>query len=155
MSSRKRYGPQPKEFHPSNPKKYKGKLPIILRSKLELEFARWVDRNSACISWGCESAAVNYLDPAKGNKKRRYFIDFTATFKTRDGKTKKFYIEIKPHRQTTAPQPSTRKKPETLLKEQKTYATNVAKWKAAGTFAKKKGGKFIIITEKDIWKQKR
>jgi hypothetical protein len=144
------YGPQPKEFKPLNPHKYKGKTPIILRSKLELEFARWVDRHSSCISWGCESAAVKYRDPSKQLKVRTYFIDFTATFRTANGEIKKYYIEIKPFRQTQVPKNSKRKKETTFLKEQKTYATNVAKWKAAGKFAKKKGGTFKIITERDI-----
>jgi hypothetical protein len=38
----------------------------------------------------------------------------------------------------------------TLLKEQITYATNTAKWKAATEWAKKHGYKFTIVTELDI-----
>tara|TARA_R110002020_G_scaffold102504_2_gene240675 strand:- start:4128 stop:4601 length:474 start_codon:yes stop_codon:yes gene_type:complete len=151
---KKSYGPAPEKFIPSNIEKYKGKTPIILRSKLEKEFARWIDRHSACVSWGSESAVVSYNDPAKGGKARRYFIDFTATFRTRDGSLKKYYIEIKPSRECVAPKPSKRKKESTFLKEQLTYVTNQAKWIAARSFAKTKGAEFIVITEKELHIQK-
>ena len=109
----KKFGPKPVPFKPSNPSKYTGTYPIISRSKWETSAMRYFDRCSSCLSWGSESAVVRYFDPVK-QKERRYFIDFTATFKIKDGSTKKFYIEVKPHRQTLEPKPSKRKKAEPL-----------------------------------------
>ena len=144
------YGPEPLVYTPANLEKYKGTTPIILRSKLERELAMWLDRNPHCISWGSESTVVHYVDPSSNNNTRRYFIDFTAIFKQKDGRIKRFYIEVKPSRQTVAPKSSKRKKDETFANEVSTYNTNVAKWKAATKFAKTKGAEFVIITEKDL-----
>lgn len=146
----KKYGPRPVPFKPSNPDKYTGTYPIISRSKWETAAMRYFDRCSSCLSWGSESAVVRYFDPVK-RKERRYFIDFTAVFKTKDGTTKKFYIEVKPHRQTLKPKQSKRKKASTFLVESNTYITNCAKWDAAHKWAKSRGGVFIILTEKDLF----
>lgn len=146
----KKYGPKPTAFKPSNPDKYTGTYPIISRSSWELAAMRYFDKCSSCLSWGSESAVVRYYDPVK-QKTRRYFIDFTAVFKTKDGSIKKFIIEIKPSRQCEPPKPSKRKKAKTLLNEANTYRTNLAKWEAANKWAKSKGYIFLILTEKDLF----
>ena len=146
----KKYGPKPQMFKPVNPKKYKGSYPIISRSSWETAAMRYFDRCSSCLSWGSESAVVRYLDPVK-KKMRRYFIDFTTVFKSKDGSTKKIYIEVKPSRQCVAPKPSKRKKPKTFLNESNTWKTNCAKWEAANKWAKSRGASFIIVTEKDLF----
>jgi tRNA(Ile2) C34 agmatinyltransferase TiaS len=146
----KKYGPKPVPFKPVNPEKYTGTYPIISRSRWETAAMKYFDRCNKCISWGSESAVVRYLDPVK-QKIRRYFIDFTAVFETKDGTQKKFYIEVKPHRQTIPPKASKRKKPKTLLNESNTWKTNQAKWDAAHKWAKTKGATFLILTEKDLF----
>lgn len=144
------YGPKPLPFYPRNTHKYKGKLPIITRSALEINFARWLDLQTNCIQWGCESVIVNYNDPSEGGKSKRYFIDFYGIFRQKDGKLKKFYIEVKPHRQTLQPVNSKNKKPATYLKECQIFDTNTAKWESATKYAKLQGSEFIVITELDI-----
>lgn len=148
--SKKKYGPKPTIFHPVNQDKYTGSYPIISRSTWELAAMRYFDKCTACLSWGSESAVVRYLDPVK-QKTRRYFIDFTAVFKTRDGSIKKFLIEVKPSRQCVAPKPSKRKKAKTFLNESNTWKTNQAKWDAANKWAKSKGYIFLILTEKELF----
>ena len=146
----KKYGPKPVPFKPTNPVKYTGTYPIISRSKWETAAMRYFDRCSSCLSWGSESTVVRYYDPVK-HKQRRYFIDFKATFTTKDGSTKTFVIEVKPYRQTIEPKQSTRKKASTFLVESNTYQTNLAKWDAAHKWAKSKGYIFLILTEKELF----
>jgi hypothetical protein len=136
-------------FTPQNKEKYKGTYPVIYRSSWELAAFRWLDLNPKCISWGSESAVVSYI---LNGKQHRYFIDVTATFKTRDG-VKKFYIEIKPYKQTIEPKPSPRKKQKTFLQEKSMFIKNKAKWEAATKFAKRKGAEFIILTEKQLFRK--
>jgi hypothetical protein len=150
MARNKKYGPKCTVFHPVYKEKYKGTYPIVSRSSWETKAMQYFDKASKCISWASESAVVRYYDPVKG-KDRRYFIDFTATFETRAGEIKKFYIEVKPYRQTLQPKPTKRKKQKTFLNECNTYKTNVAKWESATAWAKSKGATFIIITEKELF----
>ncbi len=138
------------KFSPQAKEKYKGSLPVIYRSSWELQLFRWLDRNSSCIRWGSESCVIRYK--FRGTV-HRYFIDVNATFKTKDG-PKKFLIEVKPYRQTIPPVESKRKKAKTLLYEKYEYAKNTAKWIAAKRFAKQRGATFIILTEKELFKDK-
>ena len=50
---------------------------------------------------------------------------------------------------------SRRKKRETLLHEQVTYEVNKVKWEAAKSWALKNGYKFIILTEKELFPEKK
>jgi hypothetical protein len=136
-------------FTPINKTKYKGTYPVIFRSAWEKSAFMWLDRHPKCIEWGSESAVVEYM---LNREKHRYFIDLTALFQTKDG-VKKFYIEIKPYKYTVPPKPSANKKPQTLLQEKAAWLKNNAKWTAAKDFAKKHGGEFIIITEKQLFKK--
>ncbi len=141
-------------FKPNNPKKFIGKSYPVYRSGWELKFFRWADINENILAWGSENVIIPYLNPLD-NKVHRYFIDNFIVFKDKNGNKNKFLIEIKPSKQTQRPIKTKYKKQKTLLYEQKTYVTNTAKWKAANEFAKKKGYKFLIITEKELnikWK---
>jgi hypothetical protein len=135
-------------FHPKNKEKYKGKYPIMMRSSWEFKFAMWADRNPSIVSWGSESAVVRYFDPVS-KRTRRYLIDFTMIVKDKAGNQKKYFIEIKPHKETIKPVKG-RKSDKSFLYETLTYAKNTAKWEAAEKFAKGKGAKFIILTENEL-----
>jgi len=135
-------------FNPINKERYKGSLPITYRSSYELTLMRWLDNNSNCDSWGSESAVVSYF--YKG-KKHKYFVDFTAVMKTKNGLVK-FYIEVKPYKQTIPPVQTKNKKTRTYLQECLMWEKNSAKWEAAKVFASKKGGKFILMTEKTLYR---
>lgn len=139
-------------FVPQNKDKYKGSFPITFRSSWELALCKYLDLCSACVSWGSESAVVHYMSPID-NQVHKYFIDFTAVFKDRENKLHKYYIEIKPARQLVQPKPSVKKQEKTFLKEQQDYIINTCKWKSAVEWAKTKGAKFVILTEKELFKQ--
>ena len=132
-------------FTPKHPEKYRGTLPIIYRSRWEKVFMSFCDINENVLYWASESVVIQYFDPVK-NKMRRYFTDFFIEFKNGE----KQLIEVKPLRETTAPKATQGKRKTTLLREEKTWQTNQAKWEAATHLCKKKGWKFLIITEKDL-----
>lgn len=144
---KRKYGPKPVEYFPANATKYKGTTPIILRSGLEVSFARYLDKHQQCIEWGSESDVVGYYDPIS-KKQRKYYIDFYAIMKTKSG-IQKFLVEVKPYVQTIEPVLG-RKSERTFKLAKDTFVTNKAKWDAANKFANANNMQFIVITDKDI-----
>jgi hypothetical protein len=138
------------QYIPHDPKKYVGKYPIIIRSSYERKFFQWCDANSSILEWSSESIAIQYFDPVK-NKRRRYYPDVYMLVKGKDNKTQQFVIEIKPYKETHPPINRGRKTKKTLLWEDKTYATNNAKWKAAINWCSKMNMVFKIITERELF----
>lgn len=139
------------KFSPVNISKYKGSLPIIYRSSLELKAFRWMDGNSNIISWGSESVIIPYQSPIDEDKRvRRYFVDLVAHLKSSDNSIKKLLIEIKPFKQVSAPVFSARKNKKSVLYEQTQYIINNAKWEAARAWCKKNDYIFLILTEKHL-----
>lgn len=136
-------------FLPKNPNKYKGSLPIIYRSSLELTSFRWMDNNPNIITWGSESVIIPYQSPLD-NRIHRYFVDLVALLKDKEGNTKKLLIEVKPSKQTSKPTVSSRKSSKTVLYEQTQFVLNQAKWEAAQQYCTKNNYTFIILTEKDL-----
>ena len=136
-------------FNPKNPKKYKGSLPIIYRSGLELKSFRYLDNNPNVLTWGSESIIIPYQSPADG-KIHRYFVDLVAALKSKDGTIKKLLIEVKPEKQTRPPTITAKKKQKTMLYEKYQWAVNQAKWDAAKNWCKAKNYLFIILNEKHL-----
>ena len=119
----------------------------------ELYFFQWCDRNPNVLEWASEAVIVPYISPLD-NKVHRYFVDNILILKE-GSKNVKYLVEIKPYKQTIPPNATRRKKRETLLHEQATYEVNKVKWEAANEWAKKNGYKFIIITEKELFPEKK
>jgi hypothetical protein len=138
-------------FSPIHSEKYKGSLPIIFRSSLELKAYKWLDTNSNVISWGSESVVVPYISPID-NRMHRYFVDVVAQIKRKDGLTQKYLIEIKPSKFLLEPKNSPRKSNKTLIYEVTQYSINTAKWDAAQRWCVKNNYTFLIFTEKHIEK---
>jgi len=134
------------QYIPKNPIKYVGKYPIISRSSWELKFMEWLDSNPKIVAWSSESISISYFDPVK-QKMRKYYPDFFL----RTNNDEDFLVEIKPLKETRPPSNSGNKKSSTRLYEQKTWATNQAKWNAAKTWCDKMGAKFKIYTEKSLF----
>lgn len=116
---------------------------VVYRSSWERGVFRWCERNDNVVQWAAEELAIPYEDAAS-QKRRRYFIDVYIKFK--DGTVK--LIEIKPEAQTKPPKSKRRTK--RLIEEQKTFVTNQCKWTAANDFAKRRGWKFEVWTEKTL-----
>jgi hypothetical protein len=139
------------KFRPSRRHKYKGDpTNIIYRSLWELKFMKWCDKNENVLEWGSEEIIIPYVSPVD-NRVHRYFPDFYVKAITRDGKSSKSIIEIKPYAQTKQPKrTTTRKVSRRYLSEVKTYAVNNAKWKAADSYCKDRRMTFRILTEKEL-----
>lgn len=140
-------------YTPVHPEKYKGRPPIICRSSWEEAFCRWADHSHGIVSWASEEIVIRYQDPNRPITKKgapkfcQYYPDFVIETKTGDV----YLIEVKPYKQTVPPKNTGRKSSKTLMTEQRTWAQNQAKWKAARNYCAMKGWKFKIITEKELF----
>ena len=133
-------------FVPKNSDKFIGSK-AVYRSGLELKFFRFCDDNKNVVKWGSENVIVPYYSPLD-NKGHRYYVDnYIEILEGR--KLTKYLVEIKHSRETKPPKTKYRNRKH-LLYEQKTFVTNQAKWEAARKYSKKKGYKFIILTEKEL-----
>jgi len=136
-------------FTPKNPQKYIGDVSkIVYRSGWERKYMDYCDENPAILQWNSEDAIIPYLSPLD-NKWHKYHIDFYIKYKERSGNIGQSFIEIKPYKETLEPKKG-KKRQKTYMNEVITYLRNQAKWKYARQFAKKKGCKFIVITEKTM-----
>ena len=133
-------------FIPKNIDKFIGSK-AIYRSGLELKFFRFCDDNKNVVKWGSENVIVPYYSPLD-NKGHRYYVDNYIEI-LEGNKLTKYLVEIKHSRETKPPKTKYRNRKH-LLYEQKTFVTNQAKWEAARKYSKKKGYKFIILTEKEL-----
>jgi len=139
-------------YTPKHPEKYKGTQPIY-RSGWELKLMMWLDENPNVIFWSSENIFINYYHPIK-KRMARYYPDFLASIKDKDNKVTKYLIEVKPYKETILPlsKPTYRKK--TKMLNEMTYIINIEKWKAAQEFCKQNGLKWMLLTEKDLYKYK-
>lgn len=134
------------KFRPKNPAKYAGdSTNIIYRSTWEARVMDWLDRNPNIVSWASEELTIPYVSPVD-NRWHRYFPDFMVKVKTQDGTTKVMMLEVKPKKQTKAPEPQKRKT-KRYITEVTTWGVNQAKWKAATEYCLDRGWEFKIITE--------
>ena len=137
------------KFVPRNPQKYRGDHKNIRwRSTWEYRYMKWLDETDAVVSWSSEEIVIPYRDPSDG-RHRRYFVDFYAQMKTKDGTIKSYLIEIKPKVQTVEPKKQKRitKK---YVNEVYTYGVNQNKWKAATEYCLDRGWEFKVLTEDDL-----
>jgi hypothetical protein len=136
-------------FKPIHREKFIGSSDPVYRSSYELKFFRWADNNTNILAWGSENIIIPYMSPLDG-KIHRYFVDNFVIFRDNKGNKQKFLIEIKPSKQVAKPLHTKGKHRRTIIHEQRTWVTNQAKWKAAEEWSKKKGYKFLILTEKEL-----
>jgi hypothetical protein len=108
----------------------------------------WCDNNANIKEWGSEETVIPYVSPVD-NRVHRYFPDFYVRARTRNGRTQKFIIEVKPLAQTVPPKKKSRVT-KRYLSEVTTYAVNDAKWKAAREYCADRQMKFLILTEKEL-----
>jgi hypothetical protein len=135
-------------FKPTNPSKYKGDATnIIYRSSWERRVMKWLDEHPDVIWWGSEELYIPYRSPID-NKIHRYFPDFIAKMRQKNGLVMTYIIEVKPFAQTK--QPVQKKKTRKYLQEAATFVVNQEKWKAADIFCHEHGWKFMIMTEKEL-----
>jgi predicted TIM-barrel fold metal-dependent hydrolase len=108
---------------------------------------KYLDDHPNVIWWGSEELVIPYWSPVD-NKKHRYFPDFVAKIRQKNGVVKTFVIEVKPEAQTKPP--IQKRKTQRYIQEAATYVINQSKWKAATEFCKDHGWEFQVLTEKHL-----
>ena len=137
-------------FTPKNPHKYKGNVRnIIYRSSWELTFLNYCDTNANVIEYASEEIVIPYRSPIDG-KVHRYFVDFYIKVREKTGEIKQYLIEIKPKKQTIAPNKNPKRKTKYWKQSVFEYAKNVAKWDAAKDWCEDRSMTFKILTEEDL-----
>lgn len=111
---------------------------------------KFCDLNSGVLEWSSEEVVIPYISPFD-NKYHRYFVDFWIKVQDRSGNIKCKLVEIKPSKQTRAPEPPKKRTPK-FLNEMRTWAVNSSKWKAAVNYCKQQGWEFLVVTEKNLFK---
>lgn len=130
-------------FTPKNPTKYVGKGTPHFRSSWELAVFRFCDLNPAVISWASEFVSVPYRNPLT-KKISHYVPDLFMMYVDKNGKKHVEVIEIKPLAETVIEMAKG-------ARGRATVAVNHAKWQACEIYCQKKGFKFRVITERDIF----
>jgi hypothetical protein len=155
--SRNYYQIQDAYKHLKNPQRYKGTLPLTLRSGYEINFVtKWLDTHQDIIEWGSESVIIPYRCPVRNGSTHRYFIDFNVKMKNKKGEIVEFLIEIKPFTSVNLVENLETYKPKRMTKggilRIQTAMKDKAKWNAAEMYCeqeRKKGRNifFQIIHE--------
>ena len=135
-----------KQYIPHNTEKYCGTYPIVCRSSWEERMCQWLDYNPKVVEWSSEGHRIPYFDNTSG-RNRIYYPDFYALFNNR----RKFIIEVKPTKDLRMPKKGN-KSQKTIHMREHTFLVNQAKFKAAKQYCKKLGMEFVVITEKDLFR---
>lgn len=136
-------------YTPKNPTKYEGDVAnIVYRSSWELKFFNWCDSSPRVVKWSSEEIVVPYICPTDG-KAHRYFVDAKVQIKGLDGKIRTYLVEVKPEKETRPPA-QRKRKTKAYMTEVLTWGKNQAKWEAANEFARRRGWRFKLITEKEL-----
>ena len=147
-------------FIPQNPNKYLGNnlQRIELKSSWERSFALFLDNSPAVLGWAYEAlptktlheSGIAYLNPFTG-RQTIYRPDFFVIYVDRDNKKHAEVIEIKPIDEVPPAISGIHTKTLTKLKEAR-QILNAAKFAAAVEHCVKRGWRFRIVTEKELFK---
>jgi hypothetical protein len=136
-------------FKPKHPKKYKGDpTNIIYRSSWEAKFMKYLDEHPDVLEWSSEEVIIPYLSPIDG-RYHRYFPDFLVKRRDINGVVETILIEIKPMKQTVPPKRQKRLTKKYIMEVQ-TWGINSSKWEAAESYCRKRGWKFLKLTENEL-----
>lgn len=130
-------------FEVQNLEKYVGGKAPYFRSSWELAFMRMCDSHPNITKWASENVKIPYLHPQTG-KYANYVPDFMIQYVDKNGAEHVELIEIKPSNQTTMENAKT-------LGQKWQTAINAAKWTAAQEWCQRKGLRFKVINEDQIF----
>ena len=130
-----------------NRTKYVGGKNPTYRSSWELAFMKMCDAHPNITKWASENVKIPYRSPIDG-KYHNYTPDFMIQYTDRSGRTNVELIEIKPSNQTTMENAKS-------SRNQVQVAINAAKWTAAQEWCKRKGIRFKVINEDQIFQTKK
>lgn len=134
-------------FEVTNKKKYVGKNPPVYRSSWERRVFTWLDNNPSVISWASEAVRIPYRNPFT-DKVTNYIPDLLISYVDKNGKQHTEMVEIKPLKETVLERAKSKK-------DKMTLALNFAKWEAAKAWCRDKGIFFRVITENEIFFNKK
>jgi hypothetical protein len=143
------------KFVPKNPAKYMGPNlhSIWYRSSWEHTMMMTLDNHPDVIAWQSEAIAIFYQNPFTKQTKP-YVPDFIVVY--RDQKTNQQVIEmieIKPKDEMPGYRPGLREKINQF--KQAKQVINAAKWKAAMTFCSRRGWRFRVACEDQLFGMRR
>ena len=131
-------------YEPQNPHKFVGGKFPTYRSSWELAFMRMCDSHPNIHKWASENIKIPYRSPIDG-KYHNYVPDFMVQYTDKDGSQHVELVEIKPANQTTLENARTQgQKIQTAI--------NAAKWTSAQEWCQRKGIRFKVINEDQIFK---
>lgn len=130
-----------------NPEKYVGGSPPVFRSSWERRVFMWLDNNPNVVRWASEAVKIPYRNPLT-QAMSNYIPDLLIEYNDKTGTRHVELVEIKPLRETVLERAKTRK-------DKMALAVNMAKWQFAQQWCKQQGIKFRVITERDLFVQKR
>ena len=133
-------------FYPQNKEKYIGDNinKITYRSSWELKMCEMCDQHPNVVFWASESLSIKYRHPFT-KKVSNYVPDFFIIYMDARGRKFTEIVEVKPMEQSNPKYAKSKK-------DKEAFIINQAKWEAAKIFCKKRGIKFRIITEADIYR---
>ena len=140
MSSRYSQG----NYSVQNPEKFVGQKQPFARSSWEMAFMRFCDSHPNITKWASENVKIPYRSPLDG-KYHNYVPDFMIQYTDRDGHNHVELIEIKPSTQTSLR--NARSQGDAIQ-----TAVNAAKWTAAQEWCQRKGIRFKVINEDQIFR---
>ena len=135
------------KYEVTNSGKFVGKKLPTYRSSWELAFMRMCDNHPNILKWSSENVKIPYLNPATG-KYANYIPDFMIQYIDKDGGEHVELIEIKPSTQTTLENAKSRG-------DAFQTAINAAKWTSAQEWCQRKGIRFKVINEDQIFRSKK
>ena len=110
----------------------------------------YFDQNPNVMKWASEELIIPYKSPLD-NRYHRYYPDFIIQVLNKHQQKETIVIEVKPYKETLEPvsQKNLTKK---YLYEVKTWSINKSKWEATIEYCKDRKWKFMILTEKELFK---
>jgi hypothetical protein len=127
--------------------KFVGNRNPTYRSSWELAFMRMCDSHPNITKWASENVKIPYRHPVSGHY-TNYVPDFMIQYIDKNDKPHVELIEIKPRNQTTMESARSQgQKLQTVI--------NAAKWTAAQEWCKRKGIRFKVINEDQIFSNKK
>ena len=127
-----------------NESKFVGGKSPTFRSSWELAFMRMCDSHPNILKWASENIKIPYRNPMTG-KFANYVPDFMIQYIDKNGAEHVEVIEIKPANQTTMENARTNgHKIQTAI--------NATKWTAAQEWCQRKGIRFKVINEDQIFR---
>ncbi len=135
------------EYLVENRSKFVGTKKPTYRSSWELAFMRMCDSHPNIHKWASENVKIPYRSPIDG-KYHNYIPDFMIQYTDKNGNQHVELIEVKPANQTTMENARS-------TRNQAQVAINAAKWTAAQEWCQRKGIRFKVINEDQIFQTKK